>query len=192
MPEEIGLFTSILSDHWLDGSDKQREGVWYSEVFNTNLNRIPWAKSISGYTFKEDCLKSRCDWGVNDWPCTNLLPVLCVRERVLHTDVISKSEFTPETWARAVILGHCAPIQNLGKWMHVQHKKHVPGDVKCNQKYLHITLQRKQSNKKATKQRAGAPNCVFYPPSAYSCQRWTLKTLREDLVKARRTFRQQP
>ena len=44
----IGLFTSVLHDIWLDGSDREREGVWYSDVFNTNLNRIPWAKSISG------------------------------------------------------------------------------------------------------------------------------------------------
>lgn len=187
----IGLFTSVLHDIWLDGSDQKREGVWYSEVFNTNLNRIPWAKTISGYTFKEDCIKARCDWGVNDWPCKKLLPVLCIRERVLHTGIIAKVDFSPETWSRAVKLGHCAPIRNLAKWMHIRHKKHVPGDDNCNQKYLHITIEKKQSNKKTTKPSRQAPNCIFYPPSSYECQRWTLKTLREDLIKARRAQRQQ-
>ena len=179
----IGLFTSVIHDMWLDGSDSQQEGLWISEVFKSNLNRLPWASRISGYTKREDCLKGRCDFSVNDWPCQAELPVVCVRERLVRIPIVTSIEFNPENWSRAVALGHCQPIRNKQKWMNPRCGKHVPGSSTCNTKYLHLVF--KEETNKKTMAVSPSPNCIFFPPSAYSCKRWTQQTLREDLLKAR-------
>ena len=181
----IGLFTSVLHDVWIDGSDADLEGVWFSEVFKTNLNRMPWASSISGYTYKEDCVKARCDWHVNDWLCSKKLSVVCVRERTLHIASVDRIKFTPENWSRAVELGHCQPSKNLTYWMDSRRAKHVPGSKACSDRYIDIDFTPKAKTKGSIRHDS-IPNCSFFPPSAYSCRRWNQKTLRKDLIQARK------
>ena len=121
---------------------------------------------------------------VNDWPCNAALSVLCIRERSIRIPEVTSIEFTPTIWSRAVELNHCQPIRNFAKWMSPRCSKHVPGGPTCNSKYLHIATKAETTDTNVAISRR--PNCVFYPPSAYSCKRWTQKTLREDLMKARR------